>query len=258
MPSAIVTNFLWAFLEPSRLIILVVLTTGMGTFWRQRFKPWFLTSLLIFGLTAFTPLGALPFYFLERAANQSFRLPNTIDGIIVLAGAEQGRLSAITGQIETNDNGDRLMNARLLWHRHPSALFIHSGNGISTTGHGQTEVAQRYFSVGVPDPSRLIWENVSQNTRTSARTLRDWVKPQPDENWVLITSAYHMPRALDSFRRAGWAVSAYPVDHRLIAEDIGWVTIYPLDNLILFDLGMHEWVGRSYYAVLSWLEDQAT
>ena len=39
--------------------------------------------------------------------------------------------------------------------------------------------------------------------------------PKPGERWLLITSAFHMPRSVGLFRKAGFAVEPYPVDWRV-------------------------------------------
>ncbi len=40
------------------------------------------------------------------------------------------------------------------------------------------------------------------------------IRPGPDETWVLITSAMHMPRSVGVLRKAGWKVLPYPVDFK--------------------------------------------
>ena len=72
--------------------------------------------------------------------------------------------------------------------------------------------------------------------------------PKPGERWLLVTSAYHMPRAMAAFRAAGFPVEAYPVD---------WRTRGPIDAVQPFgslgeglrrtDTAVHEWVGLLAY-----------
>ena len=40
------------------------------------------------------------------------------------------------------------------------------------------------------------------------------MKPEPAERWLLVTSAYHLPRAVACYRAAGWDVIAYAADYR--------------------------------------------
>ena len=62
------------------------------------------------------------------------------------------------------------------------------------------------------DPARGIVEDKARNTAENARITRQLVQQQAGETWLLVTSAFHMPRAMGTFRQAGWDIQAYPVD----------------------------------------------
>ncbi len=82
---------------------------------------------------------------------------------------------------------------------------------------------------------------------------RDLVRPGPDERWLLVTSAYHMPRSIGIFRQAGWPVIAYPVDYRTSGSVDLWSTLGELiqpsvaDRLVEFDVAVKTWVGLLAY-----------
>ena len=74
--------------------------------------------------------------------------------------------------------------------------------------------AVRLFeSLGIA-PARIIAEEQSRNTVENAVFSMLLAMPQPGERWLLVTSGYHMPRAMGVFRQAGFPVEAYPVDWR--------------------------------------------
>jgi uncharacterized SAM-binding protein YcdF (DUF218 family) len=78
--------------------------------------------------------------------------------------------------------------------------------------------------------------------------VRKLVVPKSGERWLLVTSAFHMPRSIGAFRRAGFEVEAYPVDWRTR----GWVdAATPFDKLSAglarTDLAVHEWIGLIAY-----------
>ena len=78
----------------------------------------------------------------------------------------------------------------------------------------EAEVALKLFeSFGIAR-ERLTPEDKSHNTVENALFSKALAAPKPGERWLLVTSAYHMPRAIGIFRRAGFAVEAYPVDWR--------------------------------------------
>ena len=56
------------------------------------------------------------------------------------------------------------------------------------------------------EEGRVIYEDRSRNTTENAEFSRDIARPRPEETWLLITSAFHMPRAVGCFRRVGWNV----------------------------------------------------
>ncbi|KAK0329552.1 hypothetical protein LTR94_036327, partial [Friedmanniomyces endolithicus] len=89
---------------------------------------------------------------------------------------------------------------------------------------------------------------LSRNTRENAEFSRDIVKPKPGERWLLVTSAYHMPRSMGLFRKAGFPVEAYPVDWKVgTKEDLFEFHLMAKNGLQLIDTGVREWVGLIAY-----------
>ena len=75
------------------------------------------------------------------------------------------------------------------------------------------EVAKEALAdVGVP-VDRMIFEDKSRNTHENAINAAALVHPKPQEKWLLVTSAFHMPRSIASFRKAGWNVYPAPTDY---------------------------------------------
>jgi uncharacterized SAM-binding protein YcdF (DUF218 family) len=74
------------------------------------------------------------------------------------------------------------------------------------------------------------------------------VQPSKDETWLLVTSAWHMPRAVGCFRQAGFPVTAYPVDFRSVGPRFAWRIFYEVARgLRLTDIMAKEWVGLLAY-----------
>lgn len=55
-------------------------------------------------------------------------------------------------------------------------------------------------------PERVEYEEKSRNTAENATFAKEVLKPKPGDRWLLVTSAFHMPRAVGSFRKAGFDV----------------------------------------------------
>jgi uncharacterized SAM-binding protein YcdF (DUF218 family) len=97
------------------------------------------------------------------------------------------------------------------------------------------------------DPNRVILENQSRNTAENASFTKELLKPRMDQRWLVITSAFHMPRAMGSFRQAGWNAIAYPVDYHTLSNpnlSLGFSLRNGLNSL---SAAIHEWAGLTFY-----------
>lgn len=97
------------------------------------------------------------------------------------------------------------------------------------------------------DPDRITWEDQSRNTAENAQISYEVAAPASGETWVLVTSAFHMGRALASFEAAGWDdIIAHSVDYRTgrLSDGIGWNLS---GNLEVLNIAIKEWVGRIAY-----------
>ena len=104
-------------------------------------------------------------------------------------------------------------------------------------------VAQAFFAAQGLDEQRLMLEQRSRNTAENAAFSLALAQPQPGQTWLLVTSAFHMPRAMHEFRKAGWPeLLPYPVDYRSgrFVDGIGWDLA---ENLRVLNIALHETVG---------------
>ena len=83
-----------------------------------------------------------------------------------------------------------------------------------TAGAGGADAAQMFVAAGI-SPNRITIEGRSRNTAENAAFSRTLVQPETGSRWILVTSAFHMPRAVGAFRAAGFSVQAYPVEYIL-------------------------------------------
>lgn len=171
-------------------------------------------------------------------------------GIIVLGGGEDGRSSVMRHQLHINEAGERITEGALLALRLPEARLIFTGGAAAIVGNdpaGAESVGEFWRAIGIP-ASRILIEERSRNTHENAIFTRDLVKPKPGERFLLVTSAAHMSRSMGIFRKAGFNVTAYPVDYRtnFPADAVDPFPSIPA-GLRRFDDGMKEWVGLVAY-----------
>ncbi|KAA0125748.1 YdcF family protein [Methylobacterium sp. P1-11] len=178
-------------------------------------------------------------------------------GIIVLGGGIEAGISESRRQIVFNDAGERPIYLGDLARRFPTARLVFSGgSGFIAGGMAEADVVSRQADViGVPR-TRLILENRSRNTRENAAFSAALVQPKSGERWLLVTSAWHMPRAVGCFRQAGFTVDAFPVDYRTRGwSDVAHVHGFASDGLLQFDLAVKEWIGLIAYRLSGYTPD---
>ena len=91
---------------------------------------------------------------------------------------------------------------------------------------------------------RLLLERKARNTAENAMLAKQLADPKPGERWLLVTSAWHMPRAMGLFRKAGFDVEAWPVDYRTAGPGDAWILFSsPVEGLRRLDFVVKEWVG---------------
>ncbi|MBT4260207.1 MAG: YdcF family protein, partial [Nitrospina sp.] len=105
-------------------------------------------------------------------------------------------------------------------------------------------VARKVFSQIGLDPERVRFESDSKNTLENALKSYELIKPAPDQRWILVTSAFHMPRSVGLFRKVGWNVIPYPVDFNTTKS----IRLkFDLREIGRFSQGIREWVGLFIY-----------
>lgn len=249
----IASKLVGALLRPDTWIVvaLVVIVLGLATN-RIRLALWTGNAALalLVGL-AILPLGDLLLQPIERAYPAQPPL-DRVDGIIVLGGGEDARASAYWGQVQLNEGGERYTTTVALARRFPQARILFAGGSgalrdLAGAATSEAEIAERFFHDQGVAPERMLFEGQSRNTAENAGLSLARAAPAPGEIWVLVTSAFHMPRAMRSFEGAGWTgLVAWPVDHRTSAftDGIGWDLT---SNLQVLTLAIREQVGQLAY-----------
>lgn len=113
-----------------------------------------------------------------------------------------------------NEGADRVWYAAQLYHRGLASRIIVSGGTFMAKGPATTEAeAMRRFLVdlGVPTDA-IVSEGASLNTIENIRNVRQLVG---DGRVALVTSGFHMPRALSIARKGHLNVGAFPTDWRV-------------------------------------------
>jgi uncharacterized SAM-binding protein YcdF (DUF218 family) len=181
-----------------------------------------------------------------------------IDGIIILGGFEDGWVTAGRGGLAVNESAERLTEGLRLALKHPEAKVVFTGGvgGLLSKDVEATGPVSRFLQDAGISADRIIVEGRSRNTYENAVFTRDIVEPKPGDRWYLVTSAYHMPRAMGLFRKAGFDVTAYPVDYRTRGpQDLTRLFERIPSGHLRTDLGVNEWIGLMSYRLLGRIDD---
>jgi len=253
--SWLVTNFIAAFLLPPLSLLLVL---ALGIFLLHRRRKFAMPLLLAaFGLLwiASTPYfaeGAL--HLLESRVTVLDSQRQRADAIVILGGGTYFHAPEYAGQ-------DTVGEQTLMRLRYGAKLQRETGKPILVTGGkplgNRLSEAQQMRAVLEQDfrvPVRWT-EEASDNTFENAHHSFRMLQAQGVRRIYLVTHAWHMPRAADVFRRAGFEVVEAPT---------AFTTRYQTDVLAFLPraealrdskIFMHEVIGLVWYRLKSTLRN---
>jgi len=246
----IVSKIGWLFASPLHLS-LICLALGLLLAWRGVSAGLKLASCAALALMifAFSPLGAA----LMRPLEDRFpTMPLAMEpptGIIVLGGAMDQGISLSRRQTTLDDAADRLTTGVALARLYPKARLIFSGGSGSIEHPDESEAAgvERFWrELGVPE-SQMSFESKSRNTYENALFTRELFHPQPQDRWLLVTSAFHMPRSVGIFRALGMNVIAFPVDYRTYGAPVDFVPSDATRAINNVETAVREYIGLLAY-----------
>ncbi len=197
------------------------------------------------------PVGPLLLLPIENRFPKLDPLPAHVDGIIVLGGSIDAGVSEGRDVVALTEGAERETMLLRLAHLYPEARLLYSGgsSGIFRKEFIEADLGRRFIIEQGIDPSRFIAEGVSRNTWENAIESKKLADPKAGETWLLITSAYHMPRSVGIFRKVGWNVTPCTVDFRTSGRP-RWLQFRYLDRMLALDLAFREYYGLTAYWIL--------
>ena len=244
-------------LAPSTLIALlsgygaILIWTGWAR-WGRRFVSIGAILLLVVGLS---PLGnALILPLEDRFPRADLDRPPAPAGLIILGGAENRLVGGARKAPTLNEAGERLLEGAIVAQRFPDAKVAFSGGdaGILYKSDSEAQGAADILTRLGVSRDRLILEANARDTYENAIYLKKELEGEGafgrDARWLLITSAYHMPRSIGAFRQAGFDVEPWPVDYRTRGrQDFSKPFDKVSEGLRRVDTATREWVGLLAY-----------
>ncbi|WP_024851816.1 YdcF family protein [Hydrogenovibrio kuenenii] len=250
----VLSKLAWALLSPSNLILFafilgtLMLVAGFNAFAKR--------LLIITSIIAFIIMGYPVGDYLIRPLEKRFpiltpnELPQKVDGIIVLGGGEDLPRTLSWHQPQIGNGGDRYFGTKKLADHYPNVPIIFTGGSgqIKLQHMGGTEgslAKQLLTTMGIA-PERLIIESNSRNTYENFKYIYSLL-PNRNGNYLLVTSAFHMARAVGVAQKFGIHVTPYPVDFRSNSAKIRTWDFDFFDHLKTLEPAWKEWIGLTVY-----------
>ncbi|MEN0003844.1 MAG: YdcF family protein [Bacteroidota bacterium] len=177
---------------------------------------------------------------------------------IVLGGYSNSLILPSHDRHNFNNRGNRFFNAYELYRTRKIKKFLltgGSGHPIENRPKEANEMYQYLLRIGVPD-SLILVEAESRNTYENAVFSAELLQEQSGaKRALLLTSAWHLPRAAACFRKTGITFTPYGVDY--LSEKTRWVPdslLFPYRNgFNRWELLIKEWVGYWMYSLKGYL-----
>jgi len=246
------SKILWFLVDPGNLLLLALVVGSILTFTngtKGRGVLLLRMTTLFALIVAVFPIGRPMTLALENRFPVMRELPAQVDGIIVLGGVVDEVVSRSRGQISIGGGIERLFALADLSKKYPDAKRVFtSGSGkLLTQNIKEADVVGPLLTALGLDVDRVLFEGASRNTYKNAVLTHEMVAPGPAETWILITSAFHMPRAIGVFRQAGWPIVAYPVHYKYRGDEGFQLKFNLRGGLNELSAAIHEWLGLVFY-----------
>ncbi len=243
-------EIVWMLLQPSTILVLMVVLAlvAVSVRWQAVAASLLTAFLAVVAAVVLLPVGAWLGAPLETQVVAP-PLPDRVDGIVVLGGAVDWRVTRERGQLSLNAAGERLVAAAALAQRYPSARIVVTGSfadAFARDFRAEPDDASLFFGPHYAG-REIVYLGEARSTYEDALLTLSTAQPAQGETWLLVTSAWHMPRALGTFRALGWRPTPVPVDYRTTgAPRIGpnWDVAATLADL---DRVVREWGAIEVY-----------
>lgn len=235
-------------------LFIVAIAFALYLFWKsRRVQAKRLTLAILACLIFFSNLG-ISYAALRTLEDQypaaKVSCNNEIEGVLVLGGGiNPGLIARERGQVQLNDAAERLTSAIALLNKCPQFKVLYStfSGSLRPEGLSESESAEKFFKDQGIASTRTIFENRSRNTYENAKFSTELLRDRSSQ-WVLITSASHMPRAIRTFKEFEWDLIAYPVDFR--SESSGKYLRFKREAAFRnWNIFIHERIGGLAYRI---------
>jgi len=237
----------------SWVALILVIGVALSFVRAQRWRRWG-RWLCAMALALLLLLGWYPLPdHLARGLEDRYQAPSGdlsgYTGMVVLGGAFRRDDGRERRQPSLGCAGERVVVPVPLMNQYPQMRLLFTGGDAAIfrpANEPEANVARAYFERMGTDMSRVLIESKSRNTYENATLSRTVPGVDIRQPWLLVTSAVHMPRALATFRKAGWNVTPYPVDYDSFGGDF-WMAYDLYLGVTAWQSVLREYLGIAFY-----------
>jgi uncharacterized SAM-binding protein YcdF (DUF218 family) len=244
-------KWLWTIATPSFLLILLLaLAVLTARRWINDVVAGMIALVLL--VAAILPLGEWAMVPLETCAGDKPQIPAQVNGVIVLGGAMDERISKLRNEVHFNGAGERFYTLLKLMRTYPNATFVYTGASgrLQHQDFKEADLAKKAIEDIGMDTSRVIFENKARNTAENVEFTKPYFEKGKGQHWLIVTSAMHIPRSLSLFAEEGeqsyTSFYPYPVDYQTPGRFQFEFSFDLPGNLGKLDAAMKEYVGMAY------------
>lgn len=239
-----------AFILPPGIFIVILMFAAVWFFLRRKVAPGlvtFLIALVMWG-ASITPVSDA----LMRGLEHDFSIPRDPKGdvIVLLGGGVYGKVPDMTGTgAPSEEMYGRIVTAVRLQKKLDVPIIV-SGGKVFEHKEAEAPIVRRFLlDLGVA-PQKIIVEERSRDTFENAQYTKELCRELRLKRPVVVTSAYHLKRAVLSFRKAGMEVTPFPASFKSAqGKQYDWTDYLPGDYRRVA-AAVHEYLGIAFYTTI--------
>ncbi len=228
----------WIINVDSFLVLLILIGTALLLVTHKKWgKKFIVVGCVGLVFLAVVPVGLWTLENLENRFPRLEKIPSDVGGMILLGGSFDKMTTLARKETAYTLAARRFFKFVELAKDNPQLKLVFSGNPF------EAETAKQQFEELGIDSEKVIFEGGSKDTKENAARTAALLHPDAKEKWLLVTSAYHMPRSVGLFEKAGFQVVPFPVDYHTPGNYEPWFFIGLKMNLDAWHAASREWLG---------------
>ncbi len=179
------------------------------------------------------------------------QIEGKVDAIVILGGGVIEGHSPFRGSLSLTDSAlSRVIYGYFVWKKLMVPIIVSGGRPLMKLPGTEAEVMKSYLlNLGVPE-GFIIPEPRSNNTWENTEYVTKICKDSDFKSIVLVTSAFHMVRAMYAFSGRGLVIYPAPASYLTKRRPYIWTSFLPQGKYLYYSfLAIKERMGLLFYKI---------